>query len=103
MVDAAGAEPGLRHREPVALTTEDVARGKPDVLEQRLAVPAARVVAEDRQSVRTTCAPGASIGTMIIECRWYGSASGSDTPMRIANLQRADAAPLVHHLCALTT
>ena len=35
------------------------------------------------------------------DCRRCGSASGSVTPMRIATLQRADAAPLVHHLCAL--
>jgi hypothetical protein len=54
-------------------------------------------------NVRTTRTPGASIGTRIIDWRWYGSASGFDTPRRIATLQRSDAAPLVHHLCALTT
>ena len=37
---------------------------------------------------RTTVTPGASIGTRIIDWRRYGSASGSETPMRIANLQR---------------
>ena len=42
--------------------------------------------------------PGVSIGTRIMLCCRYGSASGSVTPIRIAILQRSLAAPLVHHL-----
>ena len=37
--------------------------------------------------------------------KWWttGAASGSETPMRITNVQRADAAPVVHHMCASIT
>ena len=46
---AARSEAGLRDREAAALLAEEVLGGDADVLAQRLAVAAARVVAEHRQ------------------------------------------------------
>ena len=47
--------------------------------------------------------PGASSGTRIIECRACRSASGSLTPITIANVHSGRIAPLDHHLRPLTT
>ena len=49
VMDAAGTEAGLGDREPAAFLTEEVLGGKPDVLVQRLAMAAARVVVQHRQ------------------------------------------------------
>ena len=104
VVDAARAEPGLRDREAAALLAEEVLRRDAHVLEQRLAVATAVRRAPNTGSERTIVTPGVSSGiTITMLWRRCASASGSETPMRMANVQRADAAPLVHHLCALTT
>ena len=103
VVDAAGAEAGLRDREAAAFLAEQVLLRDAHVLPQRLAVAAALGVPEHGQPAHARSTPGASIGTRIIDCRWYGSASGSVTPMNTATLQRGSSAPLVNHLCPLMT
>src|SRR3712207_4939798 len=52
------------------------------------------------RSMRT---PGVSSGTRIIDCRRWGWASGSVTPMTIAILHRGLMAPDDHHLRPWTT
>ena len=103
VVDAAGAEAGLRDREAAAFLAEEVLLRYPHVLPNGLAVTATFGVPEHGKAARTTVTPGASIGTRIIDCRWYGSASGSVTPMNTATLQRGSSAPLVNHLWPLMT
>ena len=51
---------------------------------------------------RTMVTPGVSSGMSTMLWRRCESPSGSDTPMRMANVHRFDAAPLVNHLCAFT-
>mmetsp|Transcript_55179 Transcript_55179/g.175543 ORF Transcript_55179/g.175543 Transcript_55179/m.175543 type:complete len:237 (-) Transcript_55179:408-1118(-) len=49
-------------------------------------------------SARTTCTPGASMGTRTIDCCMCAGAEGAVFPMKMATLQRGSIAPLVHHL-----
>src|SRR5262245_49543709 len=53
--------------------------------------------------LRTFSRPEASMGTSIIDCCRCGGAAGSVLPMTIATRQRSRAAPLIHHLCPLST
>ena len=99
VVDAAGAEAGLRDREAAALLAEQVRPPGTRTSSNSVSQWPPPASWPNTGSARTTVTPGVSIGTRIIEWRRCGSASGSETPMRIANLhagrRRAARPPLV--------
>ncbi len=87
MVDAARAEPLLGEPEPVAGVADEVRRRHPDVAVEDLGVAAVDLAADlwvvHHRDVAGHVEPGVSVGTMIIEARWYGGASGSVTTIAI--------------------
>ena len=54
-------------------------------------------------SMRSTCTPGVSIGTMICDCCACFAALGSVLPITMSTLQRVSPAPDDHHLRPLIT
>ena len=104
VVDPAGAEPGLRDREPVPLAADQVGGRDGDVGELDLGVTAVRrVVNPNRLIPRRTVTPGVSRGTRIIDCCRCRSAPGSVLPITMRILQAGSIAPDDHHFRPLIT
>ena len=88
VVDAARAEPLLGDQEALALAAEQVLGRDADVVVDDLGVAAelAELLPSGCSIVGTSrrmFTPGVSAGTMIIDARWWGRASGSVTAMTI--------------------
>ena len=99
-----GPEPALRDLEAAPRAGDEVAPSAARTSSKTISPwPCGSSRWPNTGTMRTIFTPGVSIGTITIEWRWWRSACGSVTPMKMRNLQRGSPAPLVHHFWPLMT